>query len=71
MPSKDSPGRAQRLVAQRLEALERAGVTHVPKARRRATVAPPAADGPPAVVQPPTTQPTIAQPTREKTLAAP
>ena len=33
MPSKESSGRTSRLVAQRLEALERAGVTHVPKVR--------------------------------------
>jgi uracil-DNA glycosylase len=46
MSSKDSASRAGRLVAQRLEALERAGVTHVPKARRRASVAPPTADAP-------------------------
>jgi len=46
MASKDSSGRAHRLVAQRLEALERAGVTHVPKARRRASAAPPPAEPP-------------------------
>ena len=52
MPSKDSSGRTRRLVAQRLEALERAGVTHVPKARRRAPAAAQAAEAPPADVAP-------------------
>jgi uracil-DNA glycosylase len=57
MPSNDSSGRARRLVAQRLEALERAGVTHVPKARRRTSAAPPSADNPPVENQPVVIQP--------------
>jgi DNA polymerase len=61
MPSKDSSGRARRLVAQRLEALERAGVTHVPKTRKRSPVAPPATEIAPVEESVP--EPALANPT--------